>query len=180
MPASIDLVYYNSPGFARNPFEVSPARTSIRKAIQSPSPEVSITDQLLYFQKDAGQPTRSNCIRARFVAQFAHKVGIGGIRLHIEFLPVATFHQGAYKPPGLTFNSDPGPVFEGPREPSGLDAPLTIGLEPSVLIGSRIRGRIATGIESYINDFHPPVSIPVTYYLPNEIVPEPATLVLMV
>jgi len=101
MPASIDLVYYNSPGFARNPFEVSPARTSIRKAIQSPSPEVSITDQLLYFQKDAGQPTRSNCIRARFVAQFAHKVGIGGIRLHIEFLPVATFHQGAYKPPGL-------------------------------------------------------------------------------
>jgi hypothetical protein len=76
IPAGIDLVYYKSPGFARNPFEASPVRTSIRKAIQSPSPEVSITDQLWHFQKDAGQPMRSNCIRARFVTQFADKVGI--------------------------------------------------------------------------------------------------------
>jgi hypothetical protein len=73
--------------------------------LQSPSPEVSIVDQLWYFQKDTRQPT--------------------------EFLPLLHSTRG-HTTSGTqvtgdvgAFNSDPRPAFEDPREPNGLDAPLT-------------------------------------------------------
>jgi len=70
-----------------------------------------------------------------------------------------------------TFNSDPGPVFQDPREPGGLEAPLTIGLEPSVLITGLSDQGVVTGVESYVYDFHPEVNLPVTWV----ITPEPST-----
>jgi hypothetical protein len=74
-----------------------------------------------------------------------------------------------------TFNSDPGPVFQDPREPGGVEAPVLNGLSPSVLITGLSDQGVVTGVESYGYDFHPDVNLPVTWV----ITPEPSAWMLV-
>jgi hypothetical protein len=87
---------------------------------------------------------------------------------------------GSSNLPGTTITTysaalgmDPGPVFQDPREPNGLDAPITDGLFPNILATGITNNGIVEGVEQYGYDFHPLVSIPATWdFMPA---PEPST-----